>query len=446
MIDIRQGGTLRDFAGLQRGTTYKSKLLGTEGPWLLGLACIARNGGFKADNLRTYGGPSDPKILVGPGDILVSLKDVTQAADLLGSVVTVPASIGQGRLTQDTVKLVFDDDFSERNYIYWLLRTPQARDHCRRHATGTTNLGLAREDFLAIEVPPLDEGREILLQVLQALDDKIELNQRMNETLEAQARALFRDWFVDFGPVKAKMAGATPYLAPDLWTLFPDRLNDEGLPEGWKRNTLGEVLCVLETGKRPRGGVKGIERGTPSIGAESIEKIGVFDFTKTKFVPAEFVSKMAKGKVEDGDVLVYKDGGKPGELRPAVTFVSCEFPFSKFVINEHVFRLRSRKMSQESIYCILTTENAFWQMKERATGVAQPGLNQEAMKAIEFVDPCDDKIWKTIHSLVSPLFELCNRNALNSKSLAQTRDLLLPKLMSGEIRVGDMASEKLSAA
>ena len=228
MPDIEQGGALRDFAKLQRGTTYKSKLLGTKGPWLLGLACIARNGGFKADNLKTYGGPSDPKILVGPGDILVSLKDVTQAADLLGSVVTVPTSIGQGRLTQDTVKLVFDPSFSERGYIYWLLRTPQARDHCRRHATGTTNLGLAREDFLSIEVPPLDDARENLLQVLQALDDKIELNRRMNETLEAQARALFRDWFVDFGPVKAKAKAKasdpdtpTPYLAPEPLVPLP---------------------------------------------------------------------------------------------------------------------------------------------------------------------------------------------------------------------------------
>ena len=63
----------------------------------------------------------------------------------------------------------------------------------------------------------------------------------MNETLEAMARALFRDWFFDFGPTRAKMAGTTPYLSPDLWSLFPDRLDDEGKPEGWQEKPLDEI-------------------------------------------------------------------------------------------------------------------------------------------------------------------------------------------------------------
>ena len=69
--------------------------------------------------------------------------------------------------------------------------------------------------------------------ILGALDDKIELNRRMNETLEAMARAIFKDWFVDFGPTRAKMEGRAPYLAPDIWALFPDRFDDDGKPEGW---------------------------------------------------------------------------------------------------------------------------------------------------------------------------------------------------------------------
>ena len=70
-----------------------------------------------------------------------------------------------------------------------------------------------------------------IASVLGALDDKIDLNRRMNETLEAMARAIFKDWFVDFGPTRAKMEGRAPYLAPEIWALFPDRLDDEGKPE-----------------------------------------------------------------------------------------------------------------------------------------------------------------------------------------------------------------------
>ena len=83
-----------------------------------------------------------------------------------------------------------------------------------------------------ITVPPIHEQNAIA-SILGALDDKIDLNRRMNETLEAMARAIFEDWFVDFGPTCGRMEGRPPYLAPEIWALFPNRLDDEGKPEGW---------------------------------------------------------------------------------------------------------------------------------------------------------------------------------------------------------------------
>src|SRR5690349_17847894 len=97
--------TLGDYFTLQRGTTYKSRLLGQPGPVLLGLATIQRNGGFRTDSLVTYGGDSPAKLIVRPGELYVSLKDVTQSADLLGAVARLPRDHSPGRLTQDTVKL-----------------------------------------------------------------------------------------------------------------------------------------------------------------------------------------------------------------------------------------------------------------------------------------------------------------------------------------------------
>ena len=97
--------TIGAYFTLQRGTTYKSRLLEQPGPVLLGLATIQRNGGFRSDSLRTYGGDSPEKLLVQPGELYVSLKDVTQSADLLGAVARLPVGYAPGRLTQDTVKL-----------------------------------------------------------------------------------------------------------------------------------------------------------------------------------------------------------------------------------------------------------------------------------------------------------------------------------------------------
>ncbi len=213
--------TFGDYFALQRGTTYKSSLLGRAGPVLLGLASIQRNGGFRRDSLQTYGGESPDKLIVQPGELYLSLKDVTQSADLLGAVARLPIDHVPGRLTQDTVKLEPKCSDVPIDYLYWLLRTPQYRSYCRSHATGTTNLGLAREDFLAFPAPEPTSLQLRIVSTLETLDDKIELNRRMSETLEAMARALFKSWFVDFDPVCAKMEGRDPGLPKPLADLFP---------------------------------------------------------------------------------------------------------------------------------------------------------------------------------------------------------------------------------
>jgi type I restriction enzyme S subunit len=141
--------SIGDYVELQRGTTYKSSLKDLPGPYLLGLASILRNGGFRSDKLQTYGGDSPQHMLLTPGDLYVSLKDVTQAADFLGAVARVPPDIRLGRLTQDTVKLIVNTNAITSSYLCWALMTPEYRNYCRSHATGTTNLGLSREDFFA---------------------------------------------------------------------------------------------------------------------------------------------------------------------------------------------------------------------------------------------------------------------------------------------------------
>lgn len=184
--------TIRDYVALQRGTTYKSQLLNLPGPILLGLASISRNGGFRTDGLRSYGGDSPEKLLLHPGDLYVSLKDVTQAGDLLGAVARVPSFIEVGRLTQDTVKLEFVGPELSREYLYWLLRTPQYRQYCRSRAIGTTNLSLSRDDFLAFPVPPLTSKRNALVGILSALEAKIEANSRLVRTLSKLAIAMLQ--------------------------------------------------------------------------------------------------------------------------------------------------------------------------------------------------------------------------------------------------------------
>ena len=399
---------LGDYVGLQRGNTYKGALLGQDGPVLLGLASIARNGGFRSDNLKTYGGPSDERILLEPGDIYVSLKDVTQSADLLGAVARVPDTVSQGRLTQDTVKLNFNDQESPKTYIYWMLRTPQYRAYCKAHATGTTNLGLARDDFLAFAVPPLTSVRRALLQLLQSLDDKIELNRRRNQTLEATARAIFKDWFIDFGPTRAKVEGREPYLAAELWDLFPDAIDDEGKPVGWHVSVLGERIQILDS------------KRIPLSSRERKKRQGPYPYHG-----ATGVMDHVDGFLFDGvHVLVGEDGSvvKPNG-RPFTQYV-----WGQFWVNNHAHVLRGDSISNETLLCFLQQTD----VTPYVTGAVQPKLNQRNLKAIPF-PASESKVARAFEMAVEPLFEQLRLISDQSRTLAETRNLLLPKLMSGEI-------------
>ena len=179
---------LGEMASLVRGNTYKSSLLSeTDGPVLLGLGSIERGGGFKRGSWKRYSGYTDTKILLHSGDMYVSLKDLTQSCDLLGAVSRVPAELAVGRLTQDTVKLEFSNSVSEqeRLYVYWSLRTPQYRAYCKARGIGTTNMSMSRADFLAWELPPRSPVRDTLIALFELIDEKIELNNRLNGYLAA---------------------------------------------------------------------------------------------------------------------------------------------------------------------------------------------------------------------------------------------------------------------
>jgi restriction endonuclease S subunit len=245
--------TVGDYVTLQRGTTYKGNLVGKPGPALLGLGSIQPGGGFRDGDYKTYGGECPQKLMLFPGDLFVSLKGATKDGKMIGSVARVPPAVSTGRLTQDTVKLEFHSSKREASdFLYWVLRTPQYREYCAGRATGSAVVALSRDDFLAYPVPPINPMRLRVVEVLAALDDKIELNRRMNVTLEAMARALFQSWFVDFDPVRAKLDGCRPTgLDAATAALFPSTFEESRLghiPKGWEVGSILRQADLLSGG------------------------------------------------------------------------------------------------------------------------------------------------------------------------------------------------------
>lgn len=259
-----------------------------------------------------------------------------------------------------------------------------------------------------VEVPPLSEQRAIAA-TLGALDDKIELNRKMNATLEAMARALFRDWFVDFGPTRAKMEARAPYLSPDLWSLFPDRLDAEGKPEGWKVRPVGDFAelkggkqlekeRIAETGPVPVFGGAGLMGYTSNHNADgfviSVGRVGAYC--------GQFFSHRGKAWINNNASLIRPNAGVSGEwLLIALRHIDMD------VIKK---------------------------------GAAQPFVSNGDIAKVGIMWPGDATISAFSDALVS-LMRKAEANEGESRTLAQTRDLLLPRLMSGELRVADRRCE-----
>jgi len=308
-----------------------------------------------------------------------------------------------------------------RFFLYTYL-SPHFQEFLRsRTITGATVDRIALTEFpsFRIPLPPLAE-QQVIASILGALDDKIELNRRMNETLEAMARAIFQDWFVAFGPTRAKMEGRPPYLAPDLWALFPDRLDAEGKPEGWASTTLGEV-AVSEVRACSRDE---IAAGTPYIALEHMPRrqIALSDWDTAD-------------RVESGKLRFKRGEFLFGKLRPYFHKVGIA-PVDGVCTTDAVV-IRPVLQSLSALVLMTISSADFVDFTDRgSTGTKMPRTSWGQMKRYAIIKP-SQRATEAFEALVGPMLKKLVANIHEARALAATRDLLLPRLMSGELRVKD---------
>jgi len=193
---------------------------------------------------------------------------------------------------------------------------------------------------------------------------------------------------------------------------------------------LEQLIFEIETGSRPKGGAE--SEGIPSIGAEKIERFGIYDFSGEKYISESYFSKLKRGIVLSGDVLLYKDGAYTGKSSMALD----GFPHEKCAVNEHVFILRTKdNFAQYFLYFTLSSPSIREKVYTLACGkAAQPGLNQQELFSVEIPLPPIESII-SFEEKIDPHMHAVASNALENLKLANLRDTLLPKLMSGEINV-----------
>ena len=283
---------------------------------------------------------------------------------------------------------------------------------------------------IELPLPPLPEQRAIA-HILGTLDDKIELNRRMNETLEAMARALFKSWFVDFDPVRAKMdgrwrpGGSLPGLPAHLYDLFPDRLVHSELgeiPEGWEVKTLGDVIEVNPKRSLRKGKV------APYLDMANMPTKG---HTPDTVVDRAFGSGM---RFINGDTLVaritpclengktaYVDFLKNGEVGWGST--------------EYIVIRPKAPFPNEFAYCLARSDDFREFAIQNMTGTS--GRQRVPTKALSrFLIPAPSKcVAGSFGTFIQPLIAQASEAVRESRTLAALRDTLLPKLVSGELRV-----------
>lgn len=388
--------TVGDFVTLRRGTTYKGALVGEPGPALLGLGSIVPGGGFRSD-YKTYGGDCPPELMLLPGDLFVSLKGATKDGDMIGSIARVPASVPMGRVTQDTVKLVFHERSSDlERYLYWILRTPQYRTYCAARATGSAVVGLSREDFLSYPVPALTPPRRHLVAVLENIEEKLGSNQRSIACLQELIRLHFQ---------AALQSGEARHVP------------------------LGEVVAV--TKGRSYKSAELVPSTTALVTLKSIDRSGGYKPDGLKPYAGPYKPEQV---VEPGDLVVAQtDLTQGAEVVGRGVRVPRSNDYATLVASLDLAIVRPVDgMPSEYLIGLLTSEDFRQHCRSRTSGTTVLHLGKDAIPTwpAPLIAPEDQEAYA---SVVRPLFARMDALRHEQERLDQTRVALLPELHLGRV-------------
>ena len=406
---------LGDCFTIKHGFSFKSQYFGDSGEHIvLTPGNFHESGGFRSrpgkDRFYTIEPPDD--FLLRPDDLVIAMTE--QGEGLLGSSALIPKD--GSYLHNQRIGLIenLDEHILIKGFLYRLFNTPRLRERIRATASGTKVRHTAPKRIYTIEVkiPPVPIQRKIS-DVLSAYDDLIENNRRRIALLEEAARLLYREWFVHFR-----------FPGHEHVNIIDD------IPEGWERVRIGQVLTALESGGRPRGGAL-VGCGIPSIGAENVIGLGQYDYSKEKYVADDYFARMRRGVVQSRDVVLYKDGANIGRS----SMFGDGFPHSQCAVNEHVFILRANAdIGQSHLFFWLAQPETRQSIANLNANTAQPGISQAKLKTLWFLLPprvVRHQFNESVEAQVAQIFRLASMN----QKLTEARDLLLPRLMNGDIAV-----------
>ena len=302
-------------------------------------------------------------------------------------------------------------------YLAFFLRSTIFSDQVKSLTSGSAQPQLPVRDIRQVEMPlpSLDRQKQIAA-ILGALDDKIELNRRMSATLEEMARALYRSWFVDFDPVHVRALGQSPaHMAPTTAALFPDGFGPDGLPKGWEVSSIYDFARVQYGAAFKSTKFNSSGDGRPLVRIRDLKRHRAGVYT-TEFHKKEHL-------IQPGDTVVGMDGD----------FTAYSWCNSPVLMNQRVCSFLptapgNRAFVRYGIVPLLKSE------EDAAVATTVIHLGKKDIDKFTLLNP-GDTVLAAFSSVCEPLLERTVQLGLESKTLATLRDTLLPRLMSGDLRI-----------
>jgi type I restriction enzyme S subunit len=363
---------------------------------------------------------------VQPGDVLLN---ITGDGVTFGRSCIVPDCVLPACVNQHVSIIRPDRRECDPGYLLSVLTHPETKGYIESFNSGGSRRAITKGHIESFEIalPPLAEQKAIAA-VLGALDDKIELNRRMNATLETMARALFQSWFVDFDPVRAKVDGRQPVgLDPDTAALFPEDFEDSQLgqiPKGWDVRTIESLCDVITSG------------GTPARMHKAYWEPGTIPWFKT--------GELLDGPLNDAEERISEEGltNSSCKLWPASTILFALY--ASPTVGRFGVLTKPGTANQAAAALIAKTTygvpflmgllyEARAELQRVAVGAAQQNINQGVLKSHAVIVP-PAALAKAYSDKVAPWFEQRIKLVEQSHTLATLRDAMLPKLLSGELK------------
>ena len=405
---------LGDFIKIKHGYAFEGKsitfddnniVLVTPGNFAIG-------GGFQEKKCKFFTSDYPEDYVLRTDDLIVTMTDLSKDGDTLGYSAKVPFSDKRIYLHNQRIGLVqFKNDSIDKEYVYWYMRTPVYQKTVLSTSSGSTVKHTSPDRICNISIPvPSLETQKKIAAILSSLDDKIELNNKINTNLEQQAQALFKNWFVNFEPFGGKM------------------------PEGWKEISLEELCTVVTKGTTPTTlGKKFTEVGINFIKGESILDNHTFDLQKISHIDDETNLMLKRSIIQPNDIL-FTIAGTLGR------FAIIDETLTPANTNQAVGIIRANPeiISPYYLYSFFigNWHNDYY--TKRIQQAVQANLSLGTIKSLPIIIPDSQNLDKYT-SLVEPLFKQMKQLENENKALSNLRDTLLPKLMNGEIELDEVS-------